>query len=62
MVIGGGIGSNPAINKRLGELTRPFIFADLARDLPIMPALLGDNACAVGVAALAHRAATTLSE
>lgn len=58
MVLGGGIGSNPAINGRLGELVRPFIFADLARDLPIVPARLGDNACAIGVAALAHRART----
>jgi glucokinase len=57
MVIGGGIGSNPEINERLGELTRPFIFADLARDLPIVPAMLGDKACAIGVAALAHRTA-----
>lgn len=57
MVIGGGLGSNPDINARLGELTRPFIFADLARDLPIVPAKLGDNACAIGVAALADRAA-----
>jgi glucokinase len=56
MVIGGGVGGNPDINRRLGELTRPFIFADLARDLPIVPAALGDNACAIGVAALAHRA------
>lgn len=56
MVVGGGVGSNPDINKRLGELTRPFIFADLARDLPIVPAALGDNACAIGVAALAYRA------
>jgi glucokinase len=62
MVIGGGIGSNPDINARLGELTRPFIFADLARDLPIVPASLGDNACAIGVAALAYRASTTVSE
>jgi glucokinase len=58
MVIGGGLGSNPEINRRIGELTRPFIFADLARDLPIVPARLGDNACAIGVAALAHRAVT----
>ena len=57
MVIGGGVGGNPVINKRLGELIRPFIFADLARDLPVVPATLGDNACAIGVAALAHRAA-----
>lgn len=57
LVIGGGVGGNPEINRRLGELTRPFIFADLARDLPIVPAMLGDNACAIGVAALAHRAA-----
>ena len=56
MVIGGGVGSNPEINERLGELTRPFIFADLARDLPIVPAALGDNACAIGVAAMAYRA------
>jgi glucokinase len=56
MVIGGGVGSNPEINRRLGELTRPFIFADLARNLPIVPAALGDNACAIGVAALACRA------
>lgn len=59
MVIGGGIGSNPDINSRLGALTRPFIFADLARDMPIVPAALGDNACAIGVAALAHRAGAT---
>jgi glucokinase len=62
MVIGGGIGSNPEINKRLGELTRPFIFADLARDLPIVPASLGDNASVIGVAALAYRAATSQTE
>jgi len=61
MVIGGGIGSNPAINERLGELTRPFIFAERARDLPIVPAMLGDRACAIGVAALAHRAAPVSS-
>ena len=62
MVIGGGVGSNPAVNKHLGELTRPFIFADLARGLPIVPAVLGDNACAIGVAALAYRAGTTATE
>jgi glucokinase len=62
MVIGGGVGSNPEINRRLGELTRPFIFADLARDLPIVPAALGDNACAIGVAALAYRAGAATSE
>ena len=28
LVIGGGIGGNPAINSRLATLTRPFIFAD----------------------------------
>ncbi len=61
-MIGGGVGSNPAVNKRLGELTRPFIFADLARGLPIVPAVLGDNACAIGVAALAYRAGTTATE
>ena len=56
LVIGGGLGGDPEINRRLGDLTRPFIFADLARDLPIVPAALADNACAVGVAALAWRA------
>jgi len=59
MVLGGGIGSNPVITERLGELVRPFIFADLARDLPIVSASLGDNACAIGAAALAHRARMT---
>jgi glucokinase len=62
LVIGGGVGSNPEINKRIGELTRPFIFADLARDLPIVPAALGDNACAIGVAALAYRADMTAND
>ncbi len=62
VVIGGGVGSNPEINKRLGELTRPFIFADLARGLPIVPAALGDNACAIGVATLAYRAGAAASE
>jgi glucokinase len=57
MVLGGGIGSSPPICGRLSRLVRPFIFADLARDLPIVPAALGDNACAIGTAALAHRAA-----
>ncbi|MBL8584522.1 MAG: ROK family protein [Rhizobiaceae bacterium] len=58
MVLGGGIGSSPRICERLSRLVRPFIFADLARDLPLVPAALGDNACAVGTAALAHRAAS----
>jgi glucokinase len=62
MVLGGGVGSNPAVNRRLGELVRPFIFADLARDLPIVPASLGDNAGAIGAAALAHRAGPTPAE
>lgn len=55
MIIGGGIGGNPAINARLGQLTRPFIFGDLARDLPIVPAALGEDAAAIGAAALAAR-------
>ncbi|MEQ1941642.1 ROK family protein [Mesorhizobium sp. VNQ89] len=59
MVIGGGIGGNPEVNTRLGELVRPFIFADTARDLPIVPAALGDNASAIGVAALASHAAVS---
>lgn len=62
MVLGGGIGSNTDINRRLGELVRPFIFADLARDLPVVPASLGDNACAIGCAALAYRAGASLSD
>lgn len=56
LIIGGGIGGVPAINRRLGMLTRQFIWAEPARDLPIMPGALGDNACAVGVAAMAHAA------
>ena len=56
LVIGGGIGGNPAITSRLAALTRPFIFADPARDMPIVAATLGDNACAIGTAALASRA------
>ncbi|MBL8578322.1 MAG: ROK family protein [Mesorhizobium sp.] len=59
MVIGGGIGGNQEINAKLGELVRPFIFADTARALPIVPAALGDNASAIGVAALASRAAAS---
>jgi len=59
MVIGGGIGGNPEVNARLGELVRPFIFAETARDLPIVPAALGDNASAIGVAALASHAAAS---
>lgn len=57
MVIGGGMGGDAAINARLARLARPFIFGDLARDLPIVPAALGDDACAIGAAALACRPA-----
>ncbi len=58
LVIGGGIGGNPVINRRLAEMTREFIWADPARDLPILPGALGDNACAIGVAAMAYQAAS----
>jgi len=57
MVIGGGMGGDAVINARLARLARPFIFGDLARDLPIVPAALGDDACAIGAAALACRPA-----
>ncbi|OCP19164.1 MULTISPECIES: ROK family protein [unclassified Ensifer] len=56
LILGGGIGSDPSVNARLASLTRPFIWADGARDLPIIRSVLGDTACAVGVAALANRA------
>ncbi|MCG7505349.1 ROK family protein [Mesorhizobium retamae] len=52
VVIGGGMGGNPAINARLAELTRPFILAEDVRDIPILPAVLGDDVCAIGVAAM----------
>lgn len=55
VVIGGGIGGDPAINRRLAGLTRQFIWAEAARDLPIMAGALGENACSIGVAAMAHR-------
>lgn len=55
VVIGGGIGGDPAINRRLADLTRQFIWAEAARDLPIVAGALGANACSIGVAAMAHR-------
>ncbi len=57
LILGGGIGGDPSVNARLAALTRPFIWADGARDMPIVPSLLGDAACAIGVAALANRTA-----
>ncbi|HEV7310572.1 ROK family protein [Ensifer sp.] len=57
LILGGGIGGDPAVNARLAALTRPFIWADGARDLPIVASQLGDAACAIGVAALASRSA-----
>lgn len=56
LILGGGIGGDPTVNQRLADLTRPFIWADGARDLPIIRSVLGDTACAVGVAGLANRA------
>ncbi len=58
MVLGGGIGSDPAVTPRLATLTRSFIWAEGARDMPIVPSGLGDTACAIGVAALADRTLT----
>ena len=55
LVLGGGIGSDPKVTPRLAALTRDFIWAEGARDTPIVPSLIGDTACAIGVAALAHR-------
>lgn len=62
LVLGGGIGSDPAVTPRLAALTRDFIWADGARDMPIVPSLIGDTACAIGVAALAARAHRTPAE
>lgn len=56
LVLGGGIGSDPKVTPRLAALTRDFIWAEGARDMPIVPSLIGDTACAIGVAALAARA------
>ncbi|AOF92559.1 ROK family protein [Sinorhizobium sp. RAC02] len=56
LVLGGGIGSDPKVTPRLAALTRPFIWADGARDMPIVPSRIGDAACAIGVAALAAKA------
>jgi glucokinase len=61
LVLGGGMGLDPSINARLGELVRPFIFAEAARQLPIVPASLGENASAVGVSMLARRASPIAS-
>jgi glucokinase len=55
VVIGGGIGGDPAVNRRLADLIRQFIWADAARGLPIVAGALGGNACSIGVAAMAHR-------
>jgi len=62
LVLGGGIGSDPAVTPRLAALTRDFIWADGARDMPIVPSLIGDTACAIGVAALAARAHRATAE
>lgn len=56
LVLGGGIGADPKVTPRLADLTREFIWADGARDLPIVPSRIGDTACAIGVAALAAKA------
>ncbi|WP_029058153.1 ROK family protein [Stappia stellulata] len=55
LVLGGGIGSDPNVTPRLAALTREFIWADGARDMPIVASHLGGTACTVGVAALAAR-------
>jgi glucokinase len=62
LVLGGGIGSAPEVTPRLAALTREFIWADGARDMPIVPSLIGDTACAIGVAALAARAHRAIAE
>lgn len=62
LVLGGGIGSDPKVTPRLAALTRGFIWADGARDMPIVPSLIGDTACALGVAALAARAHRATAE
>lgn len=55
LVLGGGIGGEPAINRRLAARTREFIWAESVRNLPIVASTLGDNGCAIGVAALASK-------
>jgi glucokinase len=60
LVLGGGIGSDPKVTPRLAALTRQFIWAEGARDMPIVPSLIGDTACAIGVAALAHKTTTRM--
>lgn len=62
LVLGGGIGSDPKVTPRLAALTRDFIWADGARDMPIVASLIGDTACAIGVAALAARAHENIAE
>ena len=60
LVLGGGIGSDPKVTPRLAALTRPFIWAEDARDMPIVPSRIGDTACAIGVAALAHKTSSKM--
>lgn len=60
LVLGGGIGSDPKVTPRLAALTRDFIWAEGARDMPIVPSRIGDTACAIGVAALAHKTSSKM--
>lgn len=50
VVLGGGIGSAPGLAARIAAAARPFIYAPAAREVPIVPAALGDRAGVVGAA------------
>ena len=59
VVIGGGLGLAPGFRERIEENMRPDIYADLTRDLPVLPAALGVRAGVIG-AALAAEAGQAL--
>jgi glucokinase len=50
VIIGGGLGLASAFHTALVTRTRPLIFADATRDLPITPAALGTGAGLIGAA------------
>ena len=50
VVIGGGLGSHPGYRAAVAATAREAIFADEARELPIVPAALGPDAGVVGAA------------
>ena len=60
IVIGGGLGLAPGFRERIAESMRPDVYADLTRDLPVLPAALGVRAGVIG-AALAAETGLALS-